>query len=245
MSRKINIIGKTNGAELSRDLALLAHALRGAGHDVCIATMDELQARHRRSMLPHWRAFADPWRKRSGRLAPADVNLMLAHVWPQYLRTARTNIVIPAPERFDRYDRHLLPRLDGVWAKTQHAHELFTTLNCNTTLLGFDGIDRHRPEIPRERTFLHLADESRNSGTDQLLRLWARHPHWPPLTVVQCRPEPDIRAHNIVHLIDLAADAALEVLQNSHLFHLCLSQTEGWSHPIVEALSVGAVTIAM
>ena len=38
-------------------------------------------------------------------------------------------------------------------------------------------------------------------------------------------------------------DAALRTLQNSHRFHLCLSEAEGWGHYIAEALSVGAITL--
>src|SRR3974377_216550 len=32
-------------------------------------------------------------------------------------------------------------------------------------------------------------------------------------------------------------------MQNSHRFHLCLSEAEGWGHYIAEALSVGALTL--
>jgi glycosyltransferase involved in cell wall biosynthesis len=34
-------------------------------------------------------------------------------------------------------------------------------------------------------------------------------------------------------------------LQNSHAFHLCPSETDGWGHYLVEALGVGAVTVTV
>jgi glycosyltransferase involved in cell wall biosynthesis len=34
-------------------------------------------------------------------------------------------------------------------------------------------------------------------------------------------------------------------LQNTHAFHLCPSETEGYGHYIVEALSVGAVVVSV
>ena len=62
---------------------------------------------------------------------------------------------------------------------------------------------------------------------------------------MQRHPEPDIQAHNILRLTGFLDDPALRVLQNSHLFHVCLSQTEGWGHSIVEAMSTGAVTLTV
>lgn len=246
MPQKINIIGKSNGAGLSRDLVLLAGALRGAGHEVSILEIDDIQARRRRSLLCQWAARAGLWRQRSAAgLADADVNLMLEHVWPQYLGTARTNIGVPNPEWFDRHDRSFLSSIDGIWAKTCHTQELFSALGCNTTLVGFDGTDRNQPAITRERTFFHLAGKSQMKGTEQLLQVWARNPQWPPLIVIQHRREPDIRAHNIRRLVGYVDDATLVTLQNASMFHLCLSQAEGWGHYIVEAMSVGAVTITV
>ena len=48
----------------------------------------------------------------------ADVNLMLEHVWLQYLSTAPINVAVPNPEWFDRHDRRFLAQVDSVWAKT-------------------------------------------------------------------------------------------------------------------------------
>ena len=48
---------------------------------------------------------------------------------------------------------------------------------------------------------------------------------------------------NITWLTEYLADDALKQLQNSHLFHLCPSRTEGFGHYLMEALGVGAVTL--
>ena len=57
-------------------------------------------------------------RGRQGADLGADVNLMLEHVWLQYLSTAPINVAVPNPEWFDRHDRRFLAEVDSVWAKT-------------------------------------------------------------------------------------------------------------------------------
>src|SRR6202011_4092360 len=73
-----------------------------------------------------------------------------------------------------------------------------------------------------------------------------RHPEWPRLTLVQDAPAGSggrqAAAANIVHEHGFLSDQDLRTLQNSHRFHLCLSEAEGWGHYIAEAMSVGAVT---
>ena len=115
----------------------------------------------------------------------ADVNLMLEHVWLQYLSTAPINVAVPNPEWFDRHDRRFLADIDSVWAKTSYTRELFRALGCSTTYIGFDSEDRYDAAIAKQRTYFHLAGKSTMKGTDRLLRVWQRHPEW---------PQPDPRA---------------------------------------------------
>ncbi len=130
---------------------------------------------------------------------------------------------------------------------------IFVRLGCRTSWVGFDSDDRYDPAVPRERKFFHLAGGSRIKGTDRLLAVWRRHPEWPTLTVLQHPREahPGASAPNVVHRIgyldasDPAQYAELKRLQNSHVFHLCLSETDGWGHYLVEALGVGAVTVTV
>src|SRR5512146_225889 len=95
----INLIARDIGFGLSRDLRLLAAALRERGHAVHVSAI-------RRGKL---RKLVDPWRRRAramigrlrGRAAREfDVNLMLERVRPEYLALARRNVLLPNPEWF-------------------------------------------------------------------------------------------------------------------------------------------------
>lgn len=247
---RINLIGKSNGVGLQRDMGLLSAALRSLGHAVQVLAVDEVNARRRRSLLSQAGIGLQRVCDRLGGKSPAgaDLNLMLEHVWPQYLRQARHNVVLPNPEWFDRHDLRCLPYVDGVWAKTQYTRELFHARGCVTSFIGFDSEDCHQPQVPRERRFFHLAGKSTMKGTDRLLRLWAQHPHWPTLTVIHhaaLTHAAGIEAANIDRRCGYLDDAELRHEQNACLFHLCPSLTEGWGHYLVEGLSVGAVVLTV
>jgi len=247
MSPRINLIARNNGVGLTRDLQLLADALRGGGCEVTVTGI-------RRGKLTKW---LRPWIRRISWLARRvtrgrrawthDVNIMLEHIWPDDVNFARTNVLIPNPEWFLAEDRRHLHRIDQVLVKTDHAAELFQQLGLPTRYVGFASVDRLMPDVPRERTFFHLAGRSRSKGTERLLTLWRKHPEWPRLTVVQnphsARPgEP---AANIDHLVGYMDDEVLQELQNRHLVHLCPSETEGYGHYLTEAMSVGAVAVTL
>lgn len=246
----INVIGKSNGVGLARDLDLLVGALRAAGHPVDVTIIDAVQARRRRSPLAQFATRARLAWGGSGskaRTSGADVNVMLEHVWLQYLSSAPINVAVPNPEWFDRHDCRFLAEVDSVWAKTGYTSELFRALGCSTTFIGFDSEDRYEHATPRQRTYFHLAGKSTMKGTDRLLRVWQRHPEWPRLILVQHSDRgatPPV-APNIDARIGYLTDAELRRLQNESVFHLCLSLTEGWGHYIVEAMSVGAVTVTV
>jgi hypothetical protein len=113
--------------------------------------------------------------------------------------------------------------------------------------IGFDSEDRFLGQIARAPQFLHLAGRSELKGTSRLLEVWQRHPEWPQLTVIQdaaaVTTRHRISAANVRLERDYLDDATLRTLQNSHRFHLCLSEAEGWGHYIAEAMSVAAVTL--
>lgn len=220
--------------------------MQAAGHEVHVTRIDALQARRRRSL---WAQLKVRWALlRRRRRAVDGINVMLEHVWSEYLPACGTSVVLPNPEWFDAHDRRMLSHVDVVWAKTAYTAEVFESLGCRVRYVGFTSEDRFDSEARREATFFHLAGKSSMKGTDRLLRVWARHPEWPRLTVVQHAADtnaPEIEAANIDRRIGYIDDGELRRLQNASQFHLCLSLTEGWGHYIVEALGIGAITVTV
>jgi glycosyltransferase involved in cell wall biosynthesis len=245
MALKLRLIGKSNGVGLSRDLELLGAALSASGCQVTQHPCERRDRKRRRSLLTRLAMRASRW----GGAAPRalfDVNVMLEHIWPQFVQQARCNVLVPNPEWTDRRDIAMLDVADRIWAKTAMAEQQFAGRGSRVLRIGFDSEDRCERSVPRQPQFLHLAGRSPLKGTQRLLALWQRHPEWPRLTVLQDTPADNdsrrSRAANIVRQHGFANDQELRTLQNAHRFHLCLSEAEGWGHYIAEAMSVGAVT---
>ncbi|WP_049623683.1 glycosyltransferase [Frateuria defendens] len=236
-SPRCQLIGRDNGAGLSRDLALLADALCEAGASVRVTGLP------RRGRLAVWLTRL----RLAGRAPAFDLDLMLERVRPEFRRAAARNVLIPNPEYFRPADRAALPGLDAVWVKTHHAARLFGALGVPVRYVGFSSPDRLLAGVPRRHAFFHGPGRSGNKGTAALLALWARHPEWPALTVVWRRKRVEIGAlpANVTLVREHLDDAAYCELQNAHRFHLCPSQTEGYGHYLVEAMSCGAVVVTL
>lgn len=221
------ILGRRNGVGLDQDAALLTSALEARG-----VTVSAPRLRHPADALsPRFRA---------------DVAFHLERVAPWWWRRqARFHVLIPNQERYP--DRLLgkLARIDLVLCKTRHAEEIFRRLHPRVEYLGFTSPDRLDPAVnPDYRKFFHLAGRSTLKNTELLLELWAKHPEWPVLTLVQ---HPDNAPRSVPPNVDLlnrrVDDAGLRALQNSHGIHLCPSLSEGWGHYIAEGMSCRAVVV--
>jgi hypothetical protein len=244
---KLRLIGKSNGVGLSRDLELLAAALTACGCEVTQHACERRDRKRRRSLLT--RLAMRLRRLRAPTPHPLfDVNIMLEHVWPQFVHQARYNVLVPNPEWTDSRDLAMLDIVDRLWAKTAAAEQLFVARGGRCLRIGFDSDDRLQQAVARLPQFLHIAGRSPLKGTERVLALWQRHPEWPQLTVVQDLPagagsrRSASAVANIVHERGFLNDQDLRTLQNAHRFHLCLSEAEGWGHYIAEAMSVAAVT---
>jgi len=243
---RVNLIARDNGFGLSRNLHLLHDVLAAAGFDVTISGIR--RGALRKALYPLKLRLGTIARRLTGRGAQRwDVNLMLERVRPEYLPTAQRHVLMPHPEWFDERDRACLPILDRVFALTRHAVPIFEALGMRVDYTGFTSEDRLDAVVPRERAFFHLAGRSSNKGTDTLLATWQQHPEWPRLTVLQSPrvARSIVNAPNIAHRVDYVPDAELKRMQNSHRFHLCPSETEGFGHYLVEAMGVGAVTVTL
>ncbi len=229
MPESINIIARTNGVGLDRDVDLIHSALTAAGHDVTVS--------HCRSVSPLRTLF--PGKRRF------DANIFLERVFPRWFGSAATNLLIPNQERFPR--RHLkhLRQIDHVLCKSRHAEEIFSRLGHSTRFIGFTSSDLRDESIrPDYQSFFHLAGRSTLKGTETILKLWANHPQWPDLTIVQCKENApkDVPA-NVKLITDYIPHEEIKQHLNSHGIHLCPSLSEGWGHYIVEAMSCGAVVV--
>ncbi|WP_233840546.1 glycosyltransferase [Dyella sp. 2HG41-7] len=234
---RCQLIARDNAAGLSRDLPLLADALQG--------TSCQTQT----TGLPHRGRFAE-WLTRMtlARKPPAfDVNVMLERIRPEFLRGAKRNVLIPNPEYFRPQDKAALSMVDAVWVKTHHAERLFQQLGATTRFIGFTSTDRYDASVARRYTFFHGPGRSGNKGTQALLELWRKHPEWPMLTVAWRRKRVEIETlpANVTLIRDHLSDADYRRLQNEHRFHLCPSQTEGFGHYLVEAMSCRAVVVTL
>ena len=241
---RVNLVAADNGAGLTRDMNLLAGALAEAGMDITITAL-------RRGKLRKW---FRPYFVRAGNLLrrllrlkpPFRLNLMQEHIRDEYLPWAEINVLVPNPEYLLQSDIDLLQRVDCVFVKTRHAEEILSRLGGRTEYIGFTSEDRSDALVPRRRAFLHVAGKSGNKGTQAVLDAWRQHPHWPRLTVVQRSkhlPQREPVPANVILLTRYLTDDVLRELQNSHRFHLCPSQAEGFGHYLMEALSVGAVAL--
>ena len=186
----------------------------------------------------------------------ADANIFLEVVSYDLIarHVARENWFIPNPEWLAPWDhKNGLPDFDKVLCKTQDAVRILTRLTAEyqkkVRYIGFESKDLYDESIPRSRSFLHVAGQSRYKNTMATTYAFARMMQdedvKPQLTIVGAYPDeyqfgkdsPNIKTYERV------SDDEMKQLMNSHLFHLMPAGYEGWGHSLHESLGCGAVTI--
>ena len=229
MIKTINIVSRSNGVGLDRDVDLLRSSLESKGFETSFS--------EHRKLYSTWRTLQ--------RQKKYDVNIFIERVFPCWLGQAKKNILIPNQERFPRRHIGRLNRIDAVFAKTQHAFTTFKELHNDCRFTSFTSRDANLPSVrPDYSRFLHLAGRSTVKGTEDILALWSRHPEWPELTLVQnSKNPPKDLPQNVKLYSERLPDPELGELLNFNGIHLCPSRCEGWGHYIVEAMSCAAVVV--
>jgi glycosyltransferase involved in cell wall biosynthesis len=226
----LRIVARTNGFGMDRDVEILLKAF---------------SAWRETPTFARYRSI-NPLRRFYGRRDERETIVFLERVTARWLRHAGRYVLIPNQERYARRLVPLLRHMDHVFCKSHHAREIFAAFHPSVHHLGFTSVDRRIEDAtPDYDRFLHLAGGSSLKGTATLLELWRRHPEWPLLTVVQ-RGSPAGQTPlpaNIEIMDGYLPDAELRSLQNRCGVHLCPSQSEGWGHYIVEAMSCLAVVL--
>lgn len=230
MSLALNIIARTNGVGLDRDVDLVHEVASKAGHKVTVS--------HCRTISPLRRWF--PQHRRF------DANIFLERIFTRWLGSAHSNILIPNQERFP--ERHLgrLRKIDHIFCKSQHALAIFQKHHPSCHFTGFTSKDLYDRDVPRKPLkILHLAGRSTLKGTESILEIWRRRPDLPALTLVQYRENaPQSVPQNVNLISEYLEDSEIKRLYNEHPIHLCPSRSEGWGHYIVEAMACKAIVIS-
>ncbi|MCI5078381.1 glycosyltransferase family 4 protein [Oricola sp.] len=222
------VVAKDNGYGLTMDAALVGETLEEIGFAV------EFARQGTRGLLERLRKKAD-----------YDVAFHIERAFPEWRNAARKNVLIPNQERFPRRHIGRLRSMDAVLTKTAHAQSIFSALGAPVLPVGFSSRDLYDASVAKDwRGFLHVAGGSTVKGTEDIVALWARHPEWPELLLVQKEKKlPADMPPNVRTLQGFLAEDELRALMNRCGIHLCPSRSEGWGHYIHEALGCGAVVI--
>ncbi|MGD1904666.1 MAG: glycosyltransferase [Leptolyngbyaceae cyanobacterium] len=239
---KVNIICRASNFGLAQCQHILFALAKRLGHTVTLSRpeRDRTIWQYLRNLYP---SIASRLKNPSN--PDYDINIFIEDLDPSWFSKARKNYLIPNQEWFHYRWLPYLLGIDRVLAKTQLAQSIFATWGCPTNFISFTSKDRFDPSQPKDYSrFFHLAGNSPYKGTNTLLKLWQQHPKWPQLIVIQSAKQAQpLFASNICYRIGHIDDLQLQIEQNRCGIHLCLSETEGFGHYIVEAMSCQSLVV--
>jgi glycosyltransferase involved in cell wall biosynthesis len=174
-----------------------------------------------------------------------QITIHLEEIYTEISPFSNTNIFIPNQEWLRSKTQKAITPNTYIWCKTHYAVKQLAHLNDKVSYIGFCSRDMNIESIhPNFDKFIHIAGKSEQKGTIPLLRTWMKHPEWPELTVITRRDEHlAFTANNINFITTFLSEDELIKMINEHGIHLCPSESEGFGHNIVEAMSVGAVVL--
>lgn len=219
-SLKINLITHVNiGKGLDTDVNVLRSALDDLGCAVTVLDFHDTN-----------------WSR-------AHINIFLQKLIPEKFPMAMQNWMIPNPEWYQE-PLALLDRLDLILCRTREVERIFNNLKKPTYFLGFTSPDCYKEGIKKNyRRLLHLAGGSEMKGSDSIKNIWYASPNLPLLTVVKFLSPYESKKPNFLSISERLPEEKVRYLQNRCGIHLCPSETEGFGHYIMEAMSTGAVVV--
>lgn len=255
----IRVIAQNSGAGLRKDIQIISEILTKEGHEVeelILPLMSGQRSRwigqYRRGktkILPSRAAavmtdielkLTDCRKKRK-----VDINIFLEILFPEFIRSARRNVLIPNQEWFKPELLSYLPWIDLVLCKTREADRVFSELKCVTKFISFTSVDSFRAEFTKDCSrALHFAGNGLTKGTKALIDVWLRHPEWPELWVSQkdhLVKQGD--AQNIRYFDRFLSESELPRLQSEAAFYIGPSEAEGFGHALVEAMSAKTLVV--
>lgn len=217
-------MGLPNGVGISRDMDIISNLLRSNGFEV--------DTQHMFRVVPKKHIY--------------DLTIYLERLSPGTLEMGKMNAFIPNQEWFENDWLRFLPYFSLILAKTRFAEKVFTDLGAKTEYISFTSEDRYLPDVKKDDYhWMHLAGKSVQKQTETVIQTWAKNPGFPSLTIIQdpkfYRSRTTLK--NVNFIIDRYPDDVLKVLQNSFATHVCPSETEGFGHYIMEAMSTKSLVI--
>ncbi|MBA3721883.1 MAG: glycosyltransferase [Parachlamydiaceae bacterium] len=215
-----NVISEMNGVGLEVDQKIMANALQSLGHRIQCIDIGKKQ-------IP----------------PKADINIFFQRFRPEWLLTAHQNWLIPNPEWYMQGAKDL-DDIDLILCRTKEVKRIFSKYSENIYYLGFTSIDCYKHNLGKDfHTILHLAGQSAQKGTTSIVDVWRSNPQFPLLNVIQKVNSVQINQSNYYLIPNRVDLETLRTYQNTCGIHLCPSETEGFGHYLVEAMSSGAVVV--
>ena len=178
-------------------------------------------------------------------LQQKQITFHLEEIYTEISPFSNQNILIPNQEWLRTGTQKAIKPETHIWCKTHYAVKQLKHLNDNVEYLGFCSRNLLDESItPNFNAFIHIAGKSEQKGTIAILNVWQKHPEWPLLKVISRREEHlEYQAENIEFITEFLTEYQLKTLINQCGVHLCPSESEGFGHNIVEAMSANSIVV--
>lgn len=137
-----------------------------------------------------------------------------------------------------------LDKIDLFLCRTHEVERIYRSLGKETYYLGFTSMDCRDRSIKKDySSCLHAAGGSPLKGTGAVFDVWKGDLKMQPLTLVIHIKRYFLNQPNVAYFSKKLPLGKYRRLQNRLGIHLCVSETEGFGHYLVEAMSAGAVVV--